>query len=256
MSQQLKAELQAVVWTGGSAEKVFGDDGVKVFSGVPTEDQFPDGFPFCVVGLDSGVHDGDHPELIFHGFNVIGCVNTVGDQLGEFAMIGGSVEELGKSVGRGILEIDERIRSAVQNLLGSDGAKIMLSASSVGSPGLMGAGRHLAYSSLRVDAWCTSELHYASPQEIVINAGDITWVGAHCSDRFDFLQYRVFAKTGTAHSTSPSDGTLQYTGTAATFSIVAASNVTYTAFADYNARGGSSIDGSSNPEIGSHAYSA
>ena len=256
MAQQLKHELETVVWPTGSGDLVFGGRGVHVFAGTPNEDQIPPGFPWCLVGIDNGEADVDSPEFITQGYTLLIAAEVAGDPLGEFSIIGGSVADLGKSVGRGVGEVAERVRFAVGNLIGIDGAQIMVSATSTGSPTPLGRGRHLVLDEMSLTALCTSSLHYTAPQSLAVVSGTWTWLGPHCSDRFDFLQYRLVSKTGIVPSTDPTDGTVEYTGTAATVDVVAASGKTFTIFADYNARGGSSVDGSSDPEVGSYVVVA
>ncbi len=221
---------------GVSADAVFGRRGVHVFAGAPTEDQIPPGFPWALVGIDDGDHDEDHPELITQGFTIIVAAEVAGDPMGQHAIIGSSIANLGKSVGRGVLEVSERARLAIQNLTGVDGAKIMLSATSTGAVSALGNAKHIALGSLTLSALCTSQPHYAPPQELAESSDTWTWAGAHCSDRFDFIQYKLVRKTGSAPQTV-SDGTLIYTGTAATASHTPVSGDTYAIFAEYDARG-------------------
>ena len=252
MSQQLKFALQTVVWPTGSGAVVFGDRGVFVFAGTPTEEQIPSGFPWCLVGIDGGEADESHPELITQGYTLLMAAEVAGDPLGEHSIIGGSVADLGRSVGRGVGEVAERARAAVENLVGSDGATIMVSASSTGTPSPLGRQLHIVLDELSLSVLCTSRAYYAPPQILAAASGTWTWSGGHCSSRFDFLQYRLVEKAGTTASTDPTDGTVVYTGTPATYVGAATSGNTYTCFADYNARGSSTVDDSSEPEVGSY----
>lgn len=252
MAQQIKHELQLVAWTEGSESVVFGQRGVVIFAGSPTEEQIPAGFPWALVGVGPGSPDQDHPEFLEQQFQVVIGAEVAGDPQGEFAIIGGATAELGRSAGRGVGEIAERARSAVQALTGADGAKILLTAISTGSPVTLGRGRHLALSDLSLTALCTSQLHYAAPQQAAYSGGTWTWQGSHCSDRFDFLQYRLVEKSGSSPSASPTDGTIVYTGTDATSTATQTAGNTYTVFAEYNARGGPDAEGNSDAEIGSY----
>lgn len=252
MALQIRHKLRTVVWPTGAGDLVFGARGAIVFAGTPTEEQIPPGFPWCLVGLGTGDPDEDHPELITQTFNLITGVDVAGDPMGEHSIIGGAVANLGKSVGRGIAEVGVRVRAAVQNLTGMDGAKILLTATAIDTPTAFGRGRHLTIDEHTLTALCTSDLHYAAPQVIAHDGTDWTWTGGHCSSRFDFLQYRLVRKTGFEPGTGPSDGTTVYTGTPATFTGVATNGNTYTVFCDYNARKGSTIDGSSGVEVGSY----
>lgn len=223
-----------------------------MFAGVPTHEQIPPGFPWALVLIGSGDPDEDHPELISQSFDVITGVNVTGDPLGEHAIIGGAVADLGKSAGRGIAEVNERVRAALEKLTGADGAPILLSGTSIDTPAPFGDGRHMTIGTHTFTAVCTSALFYSPAQRIAHNGTDWTWEGTHVSNRFDFLQYRLVRKAGSSPSTDPSDGTVVYTGAPATFTGVKTTSNTYTAFADYNARGGTAVEDSSEPEVGSY----
>lgn len=253
MAKQIQDVLRTMSWPGGSTEKVFGPRGVYVFAGTPTEEQVPPAFPWALIGIDTATADEDHPEVLTQDYTIVTAAEVAGDPLGSNAVIGGSVAELGKSVGRGIAEIDERVRIAVGNLLGVDGAKIKLSTASIGSPTRLGRGHHIAMASLTITAVVTSALHYAAPQLLVYAAGTWTWSGPHCSDRFDFLQYRLVSLAGASPPETPADGTVVYTGSTASFTASRSGSTTYSVFADYNARAGSSVDGSSSgSEVGAY----
>lgn len=255
MALQIRKELRALVWDVGSGDVVFGDRGVLVYAGgLLTEEQVVPGFPFALVVIESGTPDSDHPELIEQGFTVLTAAEVAGDPMGEFAVIGGSAADLGKSANRGVAEIAARVRSAVEDLVGVDGAKVILSSTSTGGAATVGRGRHIAFDELGLTAWCTSALHYAAPQQLDNTSDTWTWQGAHCSDRFDFLQYRLMYKTGSTPPDTPGDADdVVYTGTAATTTHTAVVGRAYSVFADYNARGGSSVEGSSlGSEVGAY----
>ena len=112
---------------------------------------------------------------------------------------------------------------------------------------------HVAAQQISVTARGPSGLYYAAPQELAHSGVDNawSWQGAPCSSRFDFLQFRLVQKEGSSPSSDPSDGTTLYTGTAATTVLPRSFSHTYTVFADYNARGGATVEGSSSPLRGS-----
>lgn len=252
MALQIRHKLRTVAWTTGSAEVVFGTRAVHIYAGSPTEEQIPPGFPWALVGLDSGSADIDDPDLITQRFTVLVATEVAADPEGELAVIGGSVADLGRSVGRGVGEVAERARAAVQDLTGADGAKIQIAATSYSSTSVLGRGRHIAMAEMSLEALCTSQPHYAAPQRIAWATNLWSWAGTHCSNRFDFLQYRLVRKAGSTPSANPSDGTVVYTGTAASFVGAKTGGNVYTVFADYNGRGGSTVEASSDPEVGAY----
>jgi len=252
MALQIRDQLATVAWALASAELVFGENGARVVAGFPTSDLLPPVLPFVLVGVDSGTADPYEPAFITQDFTITIAASVHGDPLGENAVRGGPVTELGVSAGRGVLELAERARSAVQDLTSADGAKIMLSMSATVGPTSLDDMPHLALHSQQLTALCTSALHYTAPQEIAHDGNDWTWTGTQCSNRFDFKQYRLVHKTGSTPST-PADGTTVYTGTTASFTGVATSGETYVAFADYSARQQTGVvEGSSSAEVGSY----
>jgi hypothetical protein len=256
MAHQIRHELEQVAWPDGNAHLVFGAKGqrVCVFAGAPSEDQLPGAFPCCFVQIGNGTPDPDHPSLIEQTFSLMTVAEGAGDPLGEHAIVGGATPDIGQSAGRGVAELDERVRAAVADLTGADGAPIIVTATSLGSPSPLGDGQHLALSGLDLTVLCTSALHYSAPQELTITGGTaFAWEGAHCSDRWDFINYQLVELIGTSPANDPTEGTVLYTGTTASFSGVAQAGYTYTVFANYGSRpGGTVVLGTSDPEKGSY----
>lgn len=252
LSQQLKFLLQTVTWADGSEEVVFGQHGVAVFAGAVQEDNMPPGFPFALITIDNGTPDPDEPSLIKQGFSIAVAVEVAGDPLGEHAVIGSSRADIGKSAGAGLAEVAERVRFATQKLAVIDGASVVVSASGVSAPQPLGRGRHMVMESYALEAWCTSQPVFIAPQQVQRSGGTLRWSGKSCSERFDFLQYRVAWKLGPNPPATPADGTIVYTGTATECAVTFAGNRTYAVFADYDPRGTGSPAASSSAVVGSY----
>jgi hypothetical protein len=246
MAQQIRSELQAVTWPGGSA--VFGSTGqnVAIFAGEPSEEQIPARFPWALVGIGSGDADPDDPQFLTQQFEVIVAANVMGDVLGEQAVSGGPSADLNKSAGRGVAELAERARAAVEDLTGADGAKILLSSQSMQGPRIL-AQRHLAFAVLTLSGLCTSAKHYAAPQELTRVSTTWTWKGAHCSDRYDFRRYTLGYRAGSVPAPTLADlTTIVYQGTAPTTTHTMVVGQVYSAIAEYSARKQSGVtEGSS-----------
>ncbi len=250
-AQQIKSKLEAAVWPLGAGDVVFGTkDSVIVFAGAPTADQLPTAQPFALVGVGSGTPDPDDPQLILQQFEVSVGTVVMGDPMGEQALTGGPIANLGKSAGRGVMEISARARAAVEDMTGADGGKILVSNISMEPPFTIGAGKHVAGETFTLEALCTSNEHYNAPQLLRFAGGTWTWDGPICSGRYDFFQFRLIEKDGATAPTTPADGTAVYTGTLATTTNGGSSGKAYTIFADYNARGASSIENTSTNELG------
>lgn len=256
MAMQLRHLLQQATW-GDDLDLVFGANGsVAVFAGLPTEDQIPPGFPWALVGIDSAEMDPDDPDLLRQRFGIMVAAEVAGDRMGELSLIGGAVSGLTGSAGRGLAEVMSRARAAVSKLTGHDGARILVSGVSTNAPQALGRGRHLSMAQIDLEALCTSDPHYTAPQHLRHSGGSWRWYGAHCSARFDFQQFRLVRKAGSTPPSSPSDGTVLYTGPLTSWTGAATTGNTYAIFADYNSRGsggaGQTVEASSEPEVGAY----
>ncbi len=252
LAQQIKHRLQRIAWSVGDAQIVFGTHGnVVVFAGEPSEEQIPPSFPFVLVGIDGGEFDVDDPSILLQRYSLLIGAEVAGDRMGENALIGAGVQAQGRSANRGVSEVAERVRAAVQTLTGADGLRVQLSGSSTGTPRAIGRGRHMALDEITLSATCTSSLFYSAPQELRYDTDRWKWNGSHCSTRYDFLRFRLVRKAGTDPSVAPNDGTVMFSGTASEWVGTQMSGFTYTIFADYSARQTGIVDGSSAPERGS-----
>lgn len=248
LAQQIKHELASLRWLQGSADLVFGPRSVFVFAGVPPSDEvLPAGFPFALVSLDDATADEDHPDLLMQSVTVVSVVEAYGDELGEFAVIGGARPDLGKSAGAGVAEVSERVRSALQHITSYDGASIQVSAQGMGAPQPLGEGRHLAYDQMTLQALCTSQPMWTAPQQVTYANGVFRWSGDQCANRFDFVGYRLGYQTG-----STPTGTWTAVGDVVTYEEIAHTPQTqrvYSVRAQYDPRGTGSATEQSDPDV-------
>lgn len=249
MVQQLRHELAVVAWPAG--EVVFGDSCALVYAGAMTADQHPPGFPFALVTVGAGAPDRDDPDLIDQTFSVLAAVEVGGDPMGQQAIIGSSRATVGTSRGAGLLEVGERVRSAVQKLNTYTGAALIVSGAGTGAPGVLGNGRHVAFDEYRVQALCTSAPFYTAPQRLKLVGDTWSWIGGACTGRFDFLQFRLGYVSGStpAETAADLDG-IVYTGSALEHAATPVPGRVYHIFADYGDRG--VVTASSAPELGSY----
>lgn len=253
MALQIKHRLQTITWGVGSDDVVFGDQGVAVFSGAPTEDQIPAGFPWCLVGIDGGEPDDEDDQILMQRFSLLWASNVGGDPLGEHSLIGGAVADLGKSAGRGVAELADRVRAAVGHLVAIDGAQVTVGSSTTGTPAPFGRGRHLALDEMTLEAICTDGLYYAPPQVVAEDGAGLSWSGAQCQNRFDFMRYKVVSVLGSTPPANANSGTEEGLTSSAAWSGPTTSGRTYAVFAQYNSRGSAaSVEGSSDLVVGSY----
>ena len=238
MAQQIKHELQTVTWADGSQAVVFGSRHVFVYAGDLDGNALDAGTPLALVVIGGGSADENDPEMIDASFAVACLADVTGDHMGELAVTGGSIADWGKSEGRGVAEVAERARSAVQYLTGYDGAKIILQASATSAHRVEGENRHVAVDEFTLSALCTSQPHYAPPQQLELTGDTWTWQGVHCTSRFDFLEFALAYKTG---STPPAtyadaDGVIATT-TDLELTHTSVGGRAYSIFACYDPRG-------------------
>lgn len=249
MAQQLRHELATVEWPDG--EVVFGAESAIVYAGALTADQHPPAFPFALVTLGAGAPDKDDPDLIEQTFSVLTAAEAAGDPMGEFALLGSSRAAAGSSRGAGLLEIAERVRSAVQKLTTYAGGGLIVSGVGAGAPSVLGNGRHVAFDEFRVQALCTSAPLYTSPQRLKLVGDTWSWTGAPCSARYDFQRFRLGYVSGSEPATVAADlDGIVYAGTATEHAATPVPGRVYHVFADYGSRGG--IEASSAVELGSY----
>lgn len=237
MAQQIKHKLANVTWAAGSAQYVFGPRSVFVFSGQPPSDkELSPGFPFALVTIDAGTADDDHPELINQTFAVTIACEAAGDPMGENAVIGSARVDLGKSAGAGSAEVGERVRYALQSLSGVDGAPLIVSGAGITGPSVPAEGRHITFETYTVNAYCTSQPYYTSPEQLRYVSGAWRWAGLQCTSRFDFKSFRLGYSAGSKPAEDPAETTIVYTGSATSFVTTKVAGRAYTIWADYDPR--------------------
>lgn len=251
LALQIRKELRIITWPSGAGDVVFGTHRgvVEVLAEAPTKDQYPPRFPCCFILLGDADADDDAPGLQEQSFQLIAGVAATGTPMGSHAITGGPSRNLGKSPGRGVAEVIERVHAAIGDLTGADGASLQVLASATAGPFTVDSRNHIAFAQLTVTAWCTRALHYAAPQQLTVSGSTWTWEGAHCSDRFDFFNYVLRSVASPNYPTGPTNGTAIYTGTAATTTHSPIGGQNYGIFAQYDARKDGTADGNSDAEV-------
>lgn len=240
---EYRARLAAVRWADGLQELVFGEVGVRIVSVQPNTDDLPEGWPWCLVIIGSGSADDDEPDLITQTFSIVPCALVEGDPMGEHALIGGAREgsEVGTSAMRGVLELEERVRSAVADLTGADGTPVKVSAAGSGGSEPLAPGLHIAFRPMEVEAVCTGSLEWRPPhtlQSVVVGPNvNLSWLKPNVLH--GYVEDVVVRKAGSVPPADVTDGTEVYRGTADnTVDAPGVGTWAYAVFAGYSMVGG------------------
>lgn len=110
-AQQLAYILRTLKWSDSPQNPVFGD--VRVTQGPADDASGALRLPCAFVRVLDSMTDPDAPKLKTQKFEVVVVVGSVGDRVGEFALLGGQRTSTGKSAGRGLLELEEEMLDAI-----------------------------------------------------------------------------------------------------------------------------------------------
>lgn len=241
LAQQLKFELGAAVWPSGRGEVVFGPKSVFVYTGGQPDDNIhPPRFPFALVTIGSGTPDDDDPDLLLQSFTVIVAVEVAGDPLGENAVIGGARADYGSSTGAGVAEVATIVRATVGDLTTYDGAATIVSGSGTGGGGSIGTGKQLAFDEFTMQAVCTDQLAFSSPEQLKLAGTTWSWRGEWCSARFDFVQFRLGFVTSSTPDPTLTQADMEsfiYGGPDQEVAVAPVAGRVYYLFAIYNGHG-------------------
>lgn len=233
--KQVRKIIREVRWPDGSADVVVGQN-VFITEGATSEQDVPSVGCFVFVTAGPASADPKLPGVL--GMDVVVSIfaSVYGDPLGQASIVGGVRTDTGKSAGRGVLEVESPILTALQSLTGADGLPVVLSLIS-GTPQTQLGNRTVAQRTWTARVLCTVEPEYEAPRNLVTAAGAsghavLTWKNP--SARFDFYRAILVRKVGTTPPASVTDGTQVYVGTLETFDdACGAGQHSWTIFASY-----------------------
>ncbi len=127
--RQMQYLIRARKWTG-SSNVVFAPKSVIIAVGSTEEMAEKSRFPMAVIRPGGETSDPDFPDYIDQEVGVRLATTQAGDAHGEFALVGGHRTSQTKSVGRGLLEVEEELFAAIELLNTGDGIVIQLKAKS------------------------------------------------------------------------------------------------------------------------------
>lgn len=254
-AKQIQFLLQSRTWPDSPNSNVFGT--VLVSQGT-AETLAPSSltFPYAIVRVLDSQADDDDQRYQVQRFEVVLLVAHTGDQLGEAAMVGGHRPSLGRSQGRGVLEIEEQALGALQFAdPATQGFHIQLVSASASDPVLDPNFGYVVARSLLFQARLTTSRNYPAPNAErrlgVSVAGSNVTISWTWHERFDL--HKAYAgpvaittarglltlvrKAGGVAPTSVTDGTLVTLASNAATSVVdtpGSGTWSYALFAQYD----------------------
>jgi hypothetical protein len=247
--KQLKYVIQNHNWTGTS-NCVFNKNSVIVSANPELHALSTLIVPICIIKpLDLTVDPefAEERSLIERQIQVTLITCIAGDSATSENAVLGSNRTSGslKSEGRGLLELEEELFSAIQRLTESTGVKISFISSSGNAVTRIDTGTDIFYVSMsdhRFKLFCGTSRTYEPVRELgatvpsVGLSNDLYWNLP--PDRYDLFKIIVRKKNGTSAPTSPTDGTgvtlSSNLATSVSDTIVFGSTTSYSVFAAYD----------------------
>lgn len=207
--RQLRAILRASVWPDGAGEVVFSAR-VHVTAGPPAEALPGIGYPFCLLAPGSADEDDDDASLERTALRVLLCVRGAGDSYGEAALMGGPRSGgVGSSKGRGLLEVEEVLKSAINKLDADNGVNVRITGRSAPAAQTIGSD-YVVSREYTLEGVLTTDRTYAPAQNLVATAsgsGNVSLTWTLPASRYDRLGVVLRRASGTTAPASPSAGT-------------------------------------------------
>ena len=212
VAKQLRWIIRQTAWPEGSQEKVVGNS-TYVTPGV-SEGGLDSRVAFALVTPGPITPDAEDPNLITAEFMVMIGTEVKGDPNNEHSVTGGARlhGDVGRTAGKGILEIAVPILAAIRSLVGADGLPIITSYTA--SPDLDTipgeSNSEIVTQTFVLSCLCTTEDEWPAPSEFQNSGGNLTWTSAP-----DLYALREYVIRGSATSTppaSPADGVAVFNG--------------------------------------------
>ena len=226
VGQQAKYLLQQKTWSDGSTV-VFAPQSVLCLSSDSEIDALDANLvmPMAVVVLGSGQSDpqaNDEPGYWVRDMTVALAVRNYNDRTGQAAVMGASRVGVSDSRGRGLLEIEERVLSALELLNELEGVTVALKSQSATMTRKDPSDSVYAIKEYVFEVSCTSQLFYPAPRRMVttvLGSGQVSLAWTLPVARYD--RYRVVMRRASG-SSAPGSITA---GTSVTLSSVLATSV-------------------------------
>ena len=151
----IRAALVAAGWAGG--EVAFAS--VHATAGLPTPAAFASlRLPCALIQLGGATADDEEPGLIRQEFQVTICQAVAGDTVAENVVLGANrTGGAGSSRGKGLVEIEERMKQAIQELGPAAGVRLMFRSSSDAGITQTSEASYAAHRTYTYDAWAVTQ---------------------------------------------------------------------------------------------------
>lgn len=208
--QQVRKRLRDRTWSGG--DKVFANS--AVITAGPTEEGFPVlPMPFALIRPGAAQADPEHREesgLWVVDFSILVAVSVSGDAIGEHALLGAAREAETRSAGKGLLEVEAEVLSALRLLTADDGLSIEArTQSAVGATRALDLG-YVAWEEYGFRMIVATDKEFPPPENLVATdagGGDASLTWTLHPDRFDRFRVRLRRAAGATAPATISDGT-------------------------------------------------
>lgn len=249
IARQLKKLLEDRAWPDGAQENVFGT--VKVSARIPEATMTRLRMPAVLIAPDTAETDNPTPDIELNDLILRVIVRNDGDQFGEAALIGGArgLNGQGSSQGRGLMEIEEELLAAANDVAAPSGAKLRLRGRSrIAAADFEGLG-YVVIREYRWQAWCTTLRSYAPASRVLVQdlapAGEGRVIWTVPATRYDSNTVMVRRLAGATPPASITDGDLVVESAfplVSTFDTPGAGEFSYSVFVGYDEANAGSSD--------------
>lgn len=245
--RQLRSLLRAAVWPDGAGEVVFSN---RVHVSAVMDDKLATiGFPFARVAPGGATTDEQDARIETAEIVVEVVCRATGDHVGEAALLGSSRGNgQGSSMGRGLLELEEAVKTAVAKLHGTSGVNLRVTSRSAVRAGVVDGVGYVARRELTLEGVLTTDRTYAPATRLLATApgvgvASLTWTIP--PTRYDLLSMVLRRAAGSTAPATATSGTSVSLATALATSksdTPGAGTWSYSLFAGYDELGAGSAD--------------
>lgn len=203
IARQVKYLLQAAVWA--DAAQVFASESVMVSLGMAAAVAAEKRLPFALIRPGSETPHEEQPSQTKIEFTVTVVVSNQGDQYGEAMLIG--AHRGAGSVGRGLLEVEARVKSALVQIGAASGVPILFRGAGAAAASQVEGLGYVVWRDYRFAAEGTIVETYQAPSGLVRTGTTTAILAWNASPRFDFYGFVLRRASGATPPATIADGT-------------------------------------------------